>query len=59
MIDIHSFGDWLRQIKGDTGGKKVQQPDCACVVGGEGCFKKGERILILRETDFTEGFKHF
>lgn len=46
---MHSFGDWLRQIKGDTGKKKkVQQPDSvSCMLGvwveGEDCLKKKKK----------------
>lgn len=47
MIDMHSFGDWLRQIKGDTGKKKKSATarQCSVNVGGMG----GGRGLIQKK----------
>lgn len=56
MIDMHSFGDWLRQIKGDTGKKKkkVQQPDSVvwmlgAWVEGEDWFKKKKKRKATKQ----------
>lgn len=47
---MHSFGDWLRQIKGDTGkGKKKSATARQCGVyvgvmgGGRGLFQKQQQ----------------
>lgn len=47
MIDMHSFEDWLRQIKGDTGKKKKSATarQCSVNVGGMG----GGRGLIQKK----------
>lgn len=46
---MHSFGDWLRQIKGDTGKKKKSATARQCIVyvggmgGRRGLFKKKKK----------------
>jgi len=51
---MHSFGDWLRQIKGDTGKKKKSATaSVVCLLGawveGEDCCRVGgERRQSLR-----------
>lgn len=46
---MHSFGDWLRQIKGDTGKKKKSATARQCIVyvggmgGRRGRFKKKKK----------------
>lgn len=55
---MHSFGDWLRQIKGDTGKKKPKTTKCATdrqcrvYVGGMG---RGRGLFKKEEDSFLEG----
>lgn len=55
MIDMHSFGDWLRQIKGDTGKKKKSATarQCSMYVGGMG----GGRGLFRKKKPKQDSWK--
>lgn len=55
---MHSFGDWLRQIKGDTGKKRsATARQCSLYVGGmgggRGLVQKGKETVTGKEEAST------